>query len=55
MIDINTKEVHMAICPNNLRDAQILYAGSDPDFRAHGVRKYHPHENMNGLQWLVSQ
>ena len=25
MIDINTKEVCMAICPNNRRDAQALY------------------------------
>jgi Transposase and inactivated derivatives len=25
MIDINTKEVHMAICPNNQQDAQTLY------------------------------
>ena len=25
VIDINTKEVRMAICPNNRRDAQTLY------------------------------
>ena len=46
MIDINTKEVCMSICPNNRQDTQTLY-----DL----VFKYHSHRCMEGLQWLVNR
>ena len=50
MIDINTNEVRMAICPNNRRDAQTLY-----DLISEHVELTSTHGCMEGLQWLVSR